>query len=94
MKQFLPDAESITDYCGAYEACGCKFEVVHSPGLGGYGLQMHYGANSSVLPIFPLPASEMDSPEAAARWMAHLRDEQLSRFSFLVTKNNRQAGGN
>jgi hypothetical protein len=29
----------------------------------------------------------MDSPEAAARWMAHLRDEQLSQFSFLLVKN-------
>ena len=84
MQQFLPDAESITEFCGAYEACGCKFEVVLSPHLGGYGLRMQLGADSNVSPVFSLPAAEMDSPEAAARWMAHLRDEQLSQFSFLL----------
>ena len=80
MSLFLPNAELITQYCGAYEARGCTFEVVHLPELGGYGLQLRYGVNSNVLPIFPLPASEMDSPKAAARWMEHLRDEHLSRF--------------
>ncbi|MBJ6107718.1 hypothetical protein JAO73_01760 [Hymenobacter sp. BT523] len=84
MQQFLPDAESITEFCGPYEARGFKFEVVLSPHLGGYGLRMQFGEGSSVSPIFPLPASEMDSPEAAARWMAHLRDEQLSQFSYLL----------
>ena len=83
MPLFLPDAESITEYCGAYEARGCTFEVVRLPELGGFGLQMRYGVNSNVLPIFPLPASEMESPEAAARWMAHLRDEHLSKLPFL-----------
>ena len=28
MPHFLPDAESITDYCGAYEARGCQFKIV------------------------------------------------------------------
>ena len=90
MPLFLPDAETITEFCGAYEACGCTFEVVNLPVLGGYGLQMQYGANSNVLPIFPLPAAEMGSPEAAARWMAHLRDEHLSKMPFLRSKNGGQ----
>lgn len=86
MQQFLPDAATITEFCGAYEACGCTFEVVDLPLLGGYGLQMQYGANSNVLPIFPLPAAEMGSAAAAARWMAHLRDEHLSKMPFLLAK--------
>ena len=90
MKQYLPDAASITEFCGAYEQCGCKFEVVLSPQMGGYGLRMQLGANSEVLPVFPLPASEMDSPKAAARWMAHLRDTHLSQFSFLLLKDGGQ----
>ena len=80
MPHFIPDAESITEYCGAEEQRGCKFEVVLSPQMGGYGLRMELGANSEVLPVLPLPASEMDSPEATARWMAHLRDKHLSQF--------------
>ena len=86
MRQFLPDAETITEFCGAYEARGCTFKVVLSPHLGGCGLRMRLGAGSEVLPVFALPASEMDSAEAAARWMAHLRDEELSQFSFLLRK--------
>ena len=91
MPHFIPDAESITEFCGAYEQRGCKFVVVLSPQMGGYGLRMQLGANREVLPVFPLPASEMDSPEAAARWTAHLRDTPLSRFSFLLLKDGGQA---
>lgn len=91
MPHFIPDAESITEYCGAYEQHGCKFEVVLSPQMGGYGLRMELSANSEVLPVFPLPASEMDSPEAAARWMAHLRDKHLSQFSFLLARIDKQS---
>ena len=83
MSILLPDAELITAYCGAYEARGCTFKVVYLPELGGHFLEMHYGVNSSVAPLFPLPASELGSPEAAARWMAHLRDEYLSKLPFL-----------
>ena len=79
-KQFLPDAESITEFCGAYEQRGCKFEVVPAPEMGSYGLRMRLGQGSDVLPIFPLPQSEMDSVEAAERWLAHLRDHELSLF--------------
>ncbi|WP_019949762.1 hypothetical protein [Hymenobacter aerophilus] len=86
MPHFLPDAELITAYCGAYEARGCQFEVVYLPELSEYGLQMRYGANSSALPILPLPASEMESPEATERWMKHLRDEHLRNFDFILRR--------
>ena len=84
MQQFLPDAESITELWGPDEACGFKVEMVHSPCLGGYGLRMQLGTDSTVLPVFPLSASEMDSPKAAARWMAQLRDNHLNQLVFLL----------
>lgn len=85
MTQFLPDAESITEYCGAYERRGCWFEVVPAPELGGYGLRLHQGEASTVIPIFPLPAAKMGNLEAAQQWMEHLRDNQVSQF-FSVRK--------
>ena len=88
MPHFVPDAESITEFYGAYEQRGCKFEVVPAPEMGGYGLRMRLGKGSDVLPIFPLPQSEMDSVEAAERWMAHLRDHELSLFFSLLSKND------
>lgn len=84
MPHFLPDAESITDYCGAYEARGCQFKIVQLDGMGGYGLCMSFGPGSTVSPIFPLPADEMQTAEAAKNWMAYLRDEHLSQFSYLL----------
>ena len=84
MKQFLPDAESITEYCGAFEALGYRFSVVPSPHLGGYGLRMEMGPDSTASPIFPLPAVEMQTEEAARRWMAELRDTRLSQFVNLL----------
>ncbi|MGI4886161.1 MAG: hypothetical protein ACRYFR_14490 [Janthinobacterium lividum] len=84
MPHFLPDAESITDYCGAYEACGCQFKVVRVGSVGGYGLRMDFGPGSTVLPIFPLPADEMQTPEAAQQWMEHLRDKHLSQFNYML----------
>ncbi|OGX90481.1 hypothetical protein [Hymenobacter coccineus] len=84
MPHFLPDAKSITEFCGAYEQRGCTFKVVRASYLGGYGLQIHLGENSSIIPMLPLPAGEMGSPEAAQRWMEYLRDEHLSKFAFLL----------
>lgn len=84
MPHFLPDAASITDYCGAYEARGCQFEIVQLDLLGGYGLRMNFGPGSTVSPIFPLPADKMQTPEAAQHWMAHLRDTHLSQFDFML----------
>jgi hypothetical protein len=84
MPHFLPDAESITDYCGAYEARGYQFKVVELAPMGGYGLKMDFGPNSNVSPIFPLPADEMQTPEAAHQWMEHLRDKHLSQFDYLL----------
>ncbi|GAB2874262.1 hypothetical protein [Hymenobacter ruber] len=84
MPHFLPDAESITDYCGAYEARGCRFDVVRATSMGGFGLRMKFGPGSNVSPIFPLPAEEMQTPEAAEQWMAYLRDTHLSQFSYLL----------
>ena len=52
--------------------------------MGGYGLRIQLGANSDVLPVFPLQVSKMGSPKAAARWMEYLRDNKLSQFSFLL----------
>ena len=88
MPHFVPNAESITEFYGAYEQRGCKFEVVPAPEMGGYGLRMRLGKGSDVLPIFPLPQSEMDSVEAAERWLAHLRDHELSLFFSLLAKND------
>ena len=56
--------------------------------MGGYGLRMRFGEGSDVLPIFPLPQSEMYSEEAAKRWLAHLRDHELSLFFSLLSKND------
>ena len=84
MPYFIPDAESITEFYGAYERRGCKFDVVSASEMGGYGLQMRFGKGSDVLPIFPLPQSEMDSVEAAERWLDHLRDHELSSFFFFA----------
>ena len=91
MPHFVPDAESITEFYGAYEQRGCKFEVVPAPNMGGYGLRVRLGAGSDVLPIFPRPQSEMYSVEAAERWLAHLRDNHLSLFFSLLSKNDEQA---
>lgn len=87
MPHFLPDAESITDYCGAYEARGCQFKIVQLDAVGRYGLRMDFGPGSNVSPIFPLPADEMRTLEAAQQWMEHLRDYQLQQFSFLLKSN-------
>ena len=91
MPHFVPDAESITEFYGAYEQRGCKFEVVPAPEMGGYGLRMRLGAGSDVLPIFPLPQSEMYNVEAAERWLVHLRDHHLSLFFSLLARNDEQA---
>ena len=80
MAHYIPDAASITEFYGAYEQLGCKFEVVPAPEMGGYGLRMRLGGGGNVWPIFPLPQAEMDSVEAAERWLAHLRDHELSLF--------------
>ena len=80
MPHFIPDAESITEFYGAYEQRECSFEVVRAPELGGYGLRMRLGNGGDVLPIFPLPQWEMDSVGAAEQWLAHLRDHELSLF--------------
>jgi hypothetical protein len=88
MPHYVPDAESITEFYGAYEQRGCKFEVVPAPEMGGYGLRMRFGEGSDVLPIFPLPQSEMGSVEAAERWLVHLRDHHLSLFFSLLSKND------
>ena len=84
MPHFVPDAESITEFYGEYEQFGCKFEVVPVPEMGGYGPRMELGANSEVSPAFPLLAAKMDSPEAAAQWMARLRDHERSLFFSLL----------
>ena len=84
MPHFLPDAESITDYCGAYEARGCQFKIVQLDPMGGDGLRMNFGPGSTVSPIFPLPADEMQTAEAAKSWMEHLRDKHLSQFDFML----------
>ena len=58
MPHFIPDAESITEFYGAHEQRGCTFEVVPAPEMGGYRLR-RLREGSHVLPIFPLPQSEM-----------------------------------
>ena len=84
MPYFIPDAESITEFYDAYERCGCKFEVVPVPEMGGDGLRTRLGEGSDVLPILLLPQLEMDSVEAIERWLAHLRDHEFSLFFFFA----------
>lgn len=85
MKHFLPDAESITEYFGEFEARGIRFEVVQVPRMG-YVLRMVFGPGSDATPLFPLPVAEMQTAEAAARWMQHLRDNELKQFEYMLRK--------
>ena len=84
MTQFLPDAGTVTKFCGAYEARGLKFSVVPVAFYEGYGLRMDFGPGSDGCPIFPLPAAEMQTAEAAEQWMGRVRDEYLSEFAFVL----------
>lgn len=86
MRQLIPDAESITEFFGEYEARGYRVELISAPHLGGYALRMPLGPNDEVTPVFPLPASKMQTPEDAQRWMEHLRDHQISQFAFLLQR--------
>lgn len=86
MRQFVPDAESITAFFGEYEARGYRVELVPAPDLGGYALQLVLGQNSSAIPVFPLPAAEMQTAEDAQRWMEYLREHQLKPFAFLLKR--------
>ena len=86
MRQFLPDAESITEFFGEYEARGYKVELIRAPEMGGYVLRMPLGPGSNAIPVFPLPAVEMQTAEAAQRWMEYLRDNQLKQFTFLLAR--------
>lgn len=88
MRQLIPDAESITEFFGEYEARGYRVELISAPHLGGYALRMPLGPNDEVTPVFPLPASKMQTPEDAQRWMEHLRDNQINQFKFLLDRKN------
>jgi len=82
----LPDAESITEYFGEFEARGLRFEVVPAPQMGGYALRMQFGPGSNAAPVFPLPAVEMQTADAAAEWMQYLREKYVSQFDYLLQK--------
>jgi hypothetical protein len=84
MRQFVPDAESITEFFGEYEARGYRLELVKATRLGGFALRMPLGPGHEVVPLFPLPAAEMQTEEAAQRWMEKLRDNQLNLFAHLL----------
>ncbi|GAB3843169.1 hypothetical protein [Hymenobacter jeollabukensis] len=84
MRQFVPDAESITEFFGEFEARGYRVELISAPRLGGYALRMPLGPGNEVVPLFPLPAAKMQTPEDAQRWMEKLRDTQLSQYAFLL----------
>lgn len=86
MRQFVPDAESITEFFGDYEAQGYRLELVKAPQLGGYALRMPLGPGSDVVPLFPLPAAGMQTEEAAQRWMERLRNDELSLFAYLLIR--------
>lgn len=86
MRQFVPDAASITEFFGEYEARGYRVELARAPELGGYALRMPLGPGSNAVPVFPLPAAEMQTAEAAQRWMENLRDNQLTQFAFLLAR--------
>ncbi len=93
MSQFVPDAESISAFFGEFEAAGYRVELVKAPRMGGYALRMPLGPGNEVLPVFALPASQMQTEEAAQRWMERLRDEQLSQFRFLLRRPGMGGGG-
>ncbi|QJX47835.1 hypothetical protein HMJ29_13130 [Hymenobacter taeanensis] len=86
MPHFVPDAESITEFFGEFEARGYCIELIPAPRLGGYALRMPLGPGNDVIPLFPLPAAEMQTAEDAQRWMEKLRDNQLSQYAFLLDK--------
>ena len=72
MRQFVPDAESITEFFGEYGARGYRVELVKAPRLGGYALRIPMRKGHGVVPLFPLPAEEMQTKGAAQRWMEQL----------------------
>ncbi len=78
MKHFTPDQESLREIFGAYMDKGLQFEVTPEPYFGGYALKVLFAEGSNASPLLPLPAEEMQTPEAAQQWLEHLRDTKLA----------------
>jgi hypothetical protein len=77
MQHFMPDQELLREIFGAYMDKGLRFEVTTKLFAGEYILQVFFPGASTVAPLLPLPAEEMQTPEAAQQWLEHLRDVQL-----------------
>lgn len=77
---------SLSPFFGGFDAKGYRVELVVAPRLGGLALRMPLRPDDKVVPMFPLPAEKMQTPEDAQRWMERLRDEQLSAFQFLLAR--------
>lgn len=80
MSQFLPDEESMAEIFGEYLARGIEFELKPEPYFQGYALKVRLGAGSDVVPLLPLPADQMQTPEAAQQWLEHVRDTMMGQL--------------
>lgn len=80
MSQFLPDQDSMQDIFGAYLAQGLSFELQPDSYFCGCALKVYFGEGSNAVPLFPLPAEKMQTPEAAQQWLEHVRDTMLVQF--------------
>ncbi|MBR7951637.1 hypothetical protein KBK19_16880 [Microvirga sp. STR05] len=78
MRHFLPDQASLNEIFGAYITKGLRFEVKPEPYFGGYALKVLFAEGSNASPLLPLPAAEMQTPEAAQQWLEQLRDTKLA----------------
>ncbi|MET4104763.1 hypothetical protein [Hymenobacter sp. UYP22] len=81
MKQFVPDQELLREVFGAYMVRGLRFEVMTELFEGTCLLQVQLSAGSTVAPLLPLPATQMQTPEAARQWLEYLRDVELVKFT-------------
>ena len=81
ISQFLPDQESLSEIFGAYMARGLTFNVQHDAYFGGYVLKVRFGEGSNAVPVFPLPAEKMQTPEEAQQWLEQVRDNELAGFA-------------
>jgi hypothetical protein len=82
MKHFIPDQELLWEVFGAYIDRGMRFEVMTELFAEGYNiLKVQLSEGSTIAPLLPLPAAQMQTPEAARQWLEYLRDEQLVMFT-------------
>ena len=78
MPYFLPGQESLQEIFSSYIARGLRFEVKPDAYFGCYALKVQFTEGSNAAPVFPLPPMEMQTPEAAQRWLEQLRDTKVA----------------